>query len=64
MTRAKFLLEKIEGAVRPNNAADKKAGWEYAADKPVDKTPTSWRSIIDPPEIKSVRPNTGRGHKG
>ena len=64
MSRARDIIEKLEGAVRPNRAATQKSGWEYAADKPVDREPSSWRSIIDPPEVKSVRSNTGRGHKG
>ncbi len=63
MSRASRIIEKMDGMVRPNNAEGREKGWEYACDKPVDKTPTSWRSIIDPPTIKSVRPNTGRSHK-
>lgn len=63
MSRASRLIEKLDGAVRPNNAAEHD-DWEYAVSKPVDKEPTSWRSIIDPPKVISTRPNTGRGHRG
>ena len=63
MSRARNLLEKIDNAVRPNNAADKKHGWEYAADKPADREPTSWRSIIEPVPVMSEKPKVGRGHK-
>jgi hypothetical protein len=62
MSKASRLIEKLDGAVRPNRAAEK-TSWQYAVNKEVDKEPTSWRSIIDPPTIQSVRPNTGRGHK-
>lgn len=64
MSRAKNLIEKLDGAVRPNNTEKFKSDWEVACNKTVDRTPSSWRSIIDNPEIKSVRANVGRGHKG
>lgn len=63
MSKAQRLIEKIDGAVRPNNADGREKGWEYAASKPVNREASSWRSIIDPPTIKSVRPDVGRGHK-
>jgi hypothetical protein len=63
MSKASRLIEKIEGAVRPNNAADKKSGWEYACDKTADREPTSWRSIIEPVPVISEKPKVGRGHK-
>ena len=62
MSRASKLIEKLDGAVRPNNSAKFKDDWEDACNKPVNREASSWRSIINPPEIKSVRSNVGRGH--
>lgn len=62
MSRAKELIEKMSAKfVRPNSADPSE--YEYACDEPVDKEPTSWRSIISNPTMKNVRANTGRGHK-
>lgn len=64
MTRAFRLIEKIDNAVRPNNAANKKDDWEYACDEPVDREPTSWRSVAFPSKTKVVssKGKMGRGH--
>ena len=64
MTRARNIIEKMAGKinpVRPNPTKPKE--WQYAADTPCDKEPTSWRSIISKPTMKNVRANTGNGHK-
>jgi hypothetical protein len=64
MSRALKIIAQLDevNPVRPEPID--KEDWEYACGEPVDRTPTSWRSIVSPPTMKNVKPKTGRGHKG